>query len=83
MEGQALEYLFGIVFVIILVAVLVLIFRWLWNTTMPQVFGTREITFWQAVRLLLLAGILFGGHAAVQMPQHVAVDDGSQDAEMP
>ena len=83
MEGQALEYLFGIVFVIILVAVLVLIFRWLWNTTMPQVFGTREITFWQAVRLLLLAGILFGGHAAVQMPQHVAVDDSSQDAEMP
>ena len=83
MEGQALEYVVGIVFVIALVAVLVLIFRWLWNTTMPQVFGIREITFWQAVRLLLLSGILFGGHAAVQMPQHVAVDDGAQVVQTP
>lgn len=37
------------------------IFQWLWNTTMPQVFNLKEITYWQAFRLLLIAGILFGG----------------------
>lgn len=37
------------------------LFQWLWNITMPQVFNLKEITFWQAFRLLLLAGLLFGG----------------------
>jgi len=37
------------------------IFRWLWNITMPEVFNLKEISFWQAFRLLLIAGILFGG----------------------
>lgn len=44
----------------LIVAISTAIFRWLWNITMPQVFGLREITFWQAFRLLLLAGFLFG-----------------------
>lgn len=35
--------------------------KWLWNMTIPQVFGLKEITFWQAFRLLLIAGLLFGG----------------------
>ncbi|GMQ82901.1 MAG: hypothetical protein BMS9Abin05_2367 [Rhodothermia bacterium] len=34
--------------------------RWLWNTTMPEVFGLKQITFWQAFRLLIIAFILFG-----------------------
>jgi len=34
--------------------------RWLWNMTMPQVFGLKEITYWQAFRILIIAGILFG-----------------------
>jgi len=34
---------------------------WLWNTTMPDVFELKKITYWQAFRLLLLAMILFGG----------------------
>ena len=38
-----------------------LVFQCLWNTTMPQVFKPSEITLWHAFRLLLLAGILFGG----------------------
>ncbi len=48
----------------IMVAVLLFlvsaILQWLWNITMPQVFVLREINFWQAFRLLLIAGILFG-----------------------
>lgn len=34
----------------------------LWNWLVPAVFGWREITFWQALGLLALCRILFGGH---------------------
>ena len=81
MQGQVLESLLAIVFVLVMGAVVVFIFRWLWNTTMPLVFGIRVYTFGQAVRLLLLAGILFGGHGAVQKPQHMAVDELSRDSQ--
>lgn len=37
------------------------IFQLLWNLTMPQVFGLRQIGFWVAFRLLLMAGILTSG----------------------
>ena len=33
----------------------------LWNWLMPALFGLRAITFWQAVGLLSLSWILFGG----------------------
>jgi len=33
----------------------------LWNWLMPAVFGWHVITFWQAVGLLVLSKILFGG----------------------
>jgi len=33
----------------------------LWNWLMPMLFGLRELTFWQAVGLLALSRILFGG----------------------
>ena len=46
---------------ILISVVMVFIFKWLWNTTMPQVFQVRPITFWQAFRLLLIVSILFGG----------------------
>ena len=34
----------------------------LWNWLLPPLFGWREITFWQALGLLALCRILFGGH---------------------
>jgi hypothetical protein len=37
------------------------VFQLLWNMTMPQVFGLRQIGFWVAFRLLLMAGILTSG----------------------
>lgn len=37
------------------------ILKWLWNITMPQVFNLREINYWQAFRLFIIASILFGG----------------------
>ena len=34
---------------------------YLWNWLAPALFGLREITFWQALGLLVLCRILFGG----------------------
>ena len=45
--------------------VFVLVFRWIWNHTVPAVFGLKTITFWQAVGILILASILTGGHRVV------------------
>ena len=47
----------------------VVIFSWiggqvvmlLWNWLAPELFGFRQITFWQALGLLALCRILFGG----------------------
>ena len=36
------------------------ILMWVWNLTMPDVFRLPRITYWQAFRLTVLAGILFG-----------------------
>jgi hypothetical protein len=35
--------------------------QWLWNTLMPELFGLHQVTFWQALGLLALSRILFGG----------------------
>jgi membrane-associated protease RseP (regulator of RpoE activity) len=45
--------------------IFVLVFRWIWNHTVPAVFGLKTITFWQAVGILILASILTGGHRVV------------------
>ncbi len=34
--------------------------RWLWNLTLPQLFGWSRIEYWQAFRLFVLAAVLFG-----------------------
>jgi hypothetical protein len=38
-----------------------LLVRWLWNWLLPPLFGWREVTFWQALGLLVLCRVLFGG----------------------
>ena len=35
--------------------------RLLWNWLLPPLFGWREVTFWQALGILVLCRILFGG----------------------
>jgi hypothetical protein len=37
------------------------IVRWLWNWLLPPLLGWPQITFWQALALLALCRILFGG----------------------
>ncbi|MCB1788063.1 MAG: hypothetical protein H6953_00575 [Chromatiaceae bacterium] len=62
----------GLAIAAVLIAVFVVVFRWLWNTTMPEVFGLKTLSFGQALKILLLAAILFGSHRVVQVSQEVA-----------
>jgi len=57
MPGVAFPMVLFLVGLIFAVAALL---QWLWNITMPEVFNLKTITYWQAFRLLIIAGILFG-----------------------
>jgi hypothetical protein len=48
-------------FAVLFVTVFSFVVMRLWNWLMPAVFGWHVITFWQAVGLLVLSKILFGG----------------------
>jgi hypothetical protein len=37
--------------------------KWLWNITMPALFQLKQVTYWQAFRLMIIAAILFGGRS--------------------
>lgn len=56
------KFVFLLPLVIIGLAVFGAIVMWLWNWLMPALFdGARAIGYWQALGLLLLSRILFGG----------------------
>jgi hypothetical protein len=38
-----------------------LVVQWLWNWLLPLLLGWPQVTFWQALGLLALCRILFGG----------------------
>jgi hypothetical protein len=46
---------------IIAVGVISFVVMSLWNALIPEIFGVRAITFWQALGLLILSKLLFGG----------------------
>ena len=35
----------GIIVALVLIAIFVVILRWLWNSTVPEVFGLKELSF--------------------------------------
>jgi hypothetical protein len=41
--------------------ILGIVVQMLWNWLMPDIFGLKEISYWQAVGLLFLGKLLFGG----------------------
>lgn len=51
----------AIVGMVVFVAIGGEVVRLLWNWLAPALFGLRQITFWQALGLLALCRILFGG----------------------
>ena len=42
----------------------------IWNWLMPAIFGSRVITFWQALGLLVLSRILFGRFGGPRRGMH-------------
>jgi hypothetical protein len=46
---------------LLFIAVGGLVVQQLWNWLLPAIFGFRQVTFWQALGLLALCRILFGG----------------------
>src|SRR6201993_5421078 len=46
---------------VLFVALFGLIVMSLWNWLMPVLFGWKVVTFWQAIGLVILSKILFGG----------------------
>jgi hypothetical protein len=65
MKPKAKKFLLFAPFALAGVAVFIAIggevVRLLWNWLLPPLFGWSQITFWQALALLLLCRILFGG----------------------
>jgi hypothetical protein len=62
MRGRRfLRVLRVIAVVIVGLAVFGFVVSQLWNYLMPVLFGLHTITFWQAVGLIVLARLLFGG----------------------
>jgi len=62
MIGKRIAKGFTIAIFAVLVTVLLgFVVKGLWNWLTPTLFGWHLITFWQAVGLLLLSKILFGG----------------------
>ena len=50
----------GLVFVVLFALVFGFLVKWLWNFLMPDLFGLKAITYWQAFGMVILAKLLFG-----------------------
>lgn len=62
MRGRRFLRVLRVIAVVILgIAVFGFVVSQLWNYLMPGLFGLHTITFWQAVGLLVLGRLLFGG----------------------
>jgi len=53
-HGLILSLLFGLAFGLFLMM--------LWNVLVPDIWGWKEITYWQGVGLVILTRLLFGSH---------------------
>ncbi len=73
--GIILGLAVGLAIGLVVISVITLIFRWLWNTTMPDVFGVKSLTFGQALKIMLISTMLFGGGTTVMQESHEAVTD--------
>lgn len=51
---------FGLLMWIVSLFVFSGVLMWLWNITLTRIFNIREITYWEALRLLIISAILFG-----------------------
>ena len=61
--------LFFIPLIAIGIALFAYVTMLLWNALLPAIFNFSPITFWQALGLLVLARLLFGGHHPHRNPR--------------
>ncbi len=62
MRGRRISRVLKVVAIVIVAfAVFGFVVTQLWNYLMPGLFGLHAITFWQAVGLMVLGRLLFGG----------------------
>lgn len=57
----AFKIFFGILAGIAFALLFGYVIMWLWNWLMPDIFGLTLITYWQAVGILVLGKLIFGG----------------------
>lgn len=71
--------------VITMVLLVIAVVQYLWNWLMPDIFGLREITYWQAFGLFLLAKLFFGGKPGKprRFSRGCDADSGDQDDRSP
>ena len=69
-RNRGKRILAAIVFGSLFVAVMGAVVMFLWNNLIPEIFTVPEITFWQALGLLILARILFGGFGGRGFRRH-------------
>lgn len=50
-----------LIFAVIVLGLGSLVTWWLWDALMPTLFGLHAIGYWQAMGLMILARLLFGG----------------------
>ena len=67
--------LIGLILGLVILALVTFIFRWLWNTTMPEVFGVKDLTFLQALKIMLISAMLFGGGTTIIERGHEVMPD--------
>ena len=82
-----METLIAVPFVIGIIAIILLLIsallQWLWNMTIPEVFGLKSISYWQSFRIMIIAGILFTGSPNDEVRKiRVAVDDINKKLEI-
>lgn len=51
----------GVVLAVLFALVFGFVVKWLWAATLTPIFNVSEITYWQAVGIVILARLIFGG----------------------
>jgi hypothetical protein len=55
--------MFGLLMVLWVIAstfIAAAVLKWLWNITLPELFGFKTVRYWQAFRLMIIAQLFFG-----------------------
>ena len=65
-DGRAMKVLriigmvfLGVTFALLFALVFGFLVKWIWNFLMPDIFGLKQITYWQAFGLVVLTKLLF------------------------